>query len=580
MFPPFNDALAKKHCQTLIKNLDTFKRLDFEIEESKANSDFSTKWLFNQKPNGQTRAIIGQMFGVLVCADPNKKFSSSGENVILKAFSGQFNSHWNVPGWVPPLLDTKEFEKITKESDKKIHDLSNKIEKINEKILELENILKTAPFSFPHSFPQIEKIEKNEKNEQLEKLKILRIQKSQLQIERKKLSQKSMKEIFSLYKIHTSYGKVLNFCDIFTETQPATGWGECCAPKLLNYAYKNGLIPLSMAEFFYGAEPVSLLKRHKQFYPPCDEKCALILPHILGLNILYQDEEIVIINKPSGLLSIPGRGEDKADSVTARLKNIFPNCIAQPSVHRLDMDTSGLLVLALTEQSHRNLSIQFMNGTVKKRYIAVLRGEIFKNNANCGKLVEKTEFFEENCGKLENFKDFSPFKTLRAFKNRTNLENLFLLNQCFNQNAKMCNIFTQFDKFNFPISGRICLKFRLDVENRPHQIFDPIFGKIGITDWKIVPAYFEKFYLKSFNLTKKQSELLKNTPHTFIEFIPHTGRTHQLRLHSASEYGLKAAIIGDNLYGEQKENERLMLNAVDLEFFHPKTNKKMKFSIL
>lgn len=560
MFPPFDQTLAKQYCLALMEKLDTCRRLDYETEESAANPDFSTDWLYAQKPS---RPATGQMFGVLVCADVNKKFSAEGKNVILKAFSGQFNSHWHVAGWVPPLLDTDEFDKITRESDKIIHQLSNQIEKTGEKIAEIEKFLQNSAAGSEKNDENIPALNENLKN--------LRIQKSQLQIERKKRSKQSMKEIFGLYKIHCAGGKTLNFCDIFENDQPPTGWGECCAPKLLNHAYKNGLVPISMAEFFYGAEPKSGLKKHKQFYPPCDEKCALILPHILGLQILYQDEEIVVINKPSGLLSIPGRGDDKTDSATSRLKQLFPDCIEQPSVHRLDMDTSGILVLALTEESHRNLSMQFMNGTIKKRYIAFLRGKILQNEDECGKLVEKTEFFEENCGKLNFSADFE------SAKNRRGIKTLEKLNQCMNENAKMCRIFTQFDNSGMPCSGRICLKFRLDIENRPHQIYDPVWGKTGITDWRIVPPQFEKYYIKSFNLTKNQAEMLKNTPHTCVEFSPQTGRTHQLRLHSASRYGLNAPIIGDNLYGTQINGERLMLNAVELEFVHPKTGERMYF---
>ncbi len=557
MFPPFSQNLAIQQCISLMQKLDDFRRLDFETEESKANPDFSTDWLYANKP---TRPATGQMFGVLVCADVNRKFSPEGQNVVLKAFSGQFNSHWHVPGWVPPLLNTEEFDRITKDSDILIHQLSDQIEETGEKINETERLVEKLSDSSANAGQVLEL------NEQLKKL---RIQKSALQTERKNRSKQSMKEIFALYKIHCAGGRVLAFSDIFREDQPPTGWGECCAPKLLNYAYKNGLVPLSMAEFFYGAEPKSALKRHKQFYSPCDEKCALILPHILGLEILYRDEEIVVINKPSGMLSIPGRGEEKSDSATSRLRHLFPHCIEQPSVHRLDMDTSGLLVMALTEESHRNLSMQFMEGNVKKRYIAFLRGKILQGEDECGKPVEKNEFFEENCGKL---------KFAESFENRTEIKTAAKLNQCLNENARMCRIFTRLEN-NLPTGGRICLKFRLDVENRPHQIYDPVWGKTGITDWRIIPAQFEKYYLKSFGLTKKQGEMLKATPHTCVEFLPQTGRTHQLRLHSASRYGLNAPIIGDNLYGTQNPGERLMLNAVELEFTHPKTGEKMHFSL-
>ena len=105
-----------------------------------------------------------------------------------------------------------------------------------------------------------------------------------------------------------------------------------------------------------------------RFVPPCDERCGILLPKMLGLEVLYADEEIVVVNKESGLLSVPGRGEDKQDCVVNRVKKLYPDLcrISQPSVHRLDMETSGVMVLAFTEEAHRNLSRQFEERLTKK----------------------------------------------------------------------------------------------------------------------------------------------------------------------------------------------------------------------
>ena len=492
MFAPLPEEKATKYCISLMQKLDTEKRIDFDTPIDKSDAKFSTDCITGRKS-------LGQMFGVCVCLNQNN------EEIVLKAFSGQFNSVWNVPDWVPPLLDETIFYETTKESDRLIHELTDQIESLTKEI-------KVSEAKYLEEKPDFS---------QIQELKSLRRSKSALQKERKTISQKSMTEIFSLYRFYCADGKFLQFKDIFEDgIQPPTGCGECCAPKLLSYAFQHKLTPISLAEFYYGTEPPSKKKHHKEFYPPCDEKCAPILPFILGLEILYRDNSIVVINKPSGLLSIPGRGEDKLDSVTTRLKRIFPHCIEQPSVHRLDMDTSGLLVLALDKESHKNLSVQFMEGKIHKKYVAFL-----KNKPSFGKGCKLNPANE-----------------------------------------------------NQPVSGRIELPFRLDIENRPHQIYDEVYGKWGITNFQLLPASEADTLLSMFKLTKKQLEHFhKSYEPVPIIFEPETGRTHQLRLHSSSIHGLNAPIIGDNLYGSQSENERLMLHAFELAFTHPKTGEKMFF---
>ncbi len=491
----------------------------------------------------------GQMFGVLVCTDKN------GREVILKAFSGQFNSVWNIKGWAPPLLSEREFAELTEKTDKEIHELSSQIESLEKQPSSVEND---------------------------EKLRMLKEK-------RHAASKSSMQEIFALYKVPVlaaletaeSYswtnpknGKqypryklrpVFEYKSIFsfygdgiysdlagrreekdpgksqpsrtakeqdmagsmtTGKMPPTGAGECCAPKLIALAYKLGLRPLSLAEFYYGQESISGGKKHKAFYEPCDEKCGPLLPKMLGLKVLYQDQDIVVVEKPSGLLSVPGRGADKQDCVVNRIKFLFggdigwcdsqekaaekstgardslprPHCIQQPSVHRLDMETSGILVLALTQEAHRNLSMQFEQGRVNKRYEAVLDG----------------------------------------------------IPLCIKGGTTR---------------GRLELPFRLDIENRPRQIYDESCGKIGITEWEFLR------YEKGGRVR--------------ISFTPLTGRTHQLRLHSADEHGLGIPIVGDSLYGrgsfspavkDKNRTSSLLLHACMLEFDHPVTGKRMKFT--
>lgn len=198
------------------------------------------------------------------------------------------------------------------------------------------------------------------------------------------------------------------------------------------------------------------------------------------LTLLYQDRDLAVVDKPAGLLSVPGRGADKQDSVVSRIRQLIPWCIDQPAVHRLDMDTSGLMVLGLTGEAHRFLSRQFACRQVEKRYLALLEGLVFGE------------------------------------------------------------------------SGEISLRFRLDPDNRPHQVFDPVRGKLGISRWRTLEVRGGR---------------------TLVEFVPLTGRTHQLRLHASHPLGLGCPIVGDRLYGSCRSGERLHLHAQDLRFLHPRSGE-------
>ena len=183
-----------------------------------------------------------------------------------------------------------------------------------------------------------------------------------------KKSRECFKKIQELYKFYCYNGSIKKLNDIYSSA-PA-GTGDCCAPRLLSYCYSKKMEPLSMCEFFYGDGSL----KHKEYYTPCNSKCKKLLEHIIGLDILYYDHDIVVINKPSGLLSVPGINEK--DSVQTRVKALFKNSIIQPSIHRLDMDTSGIIILGLTEIGHNRLSKQFQERTVTKEYTALINGVI------------------------------------------------------------------------------------------------------------------------------------------------------------------------------------------------------------
>jgi tRNA pseudouridine32 synthase/23S rRNA pseudouridine746 synthase len=217
---------------------------------------------------------------------------------------------------------------------------------------------------------------------------------NQLKKQRKQLSNQLQKKLFNQYQFLNvlAESKDLNtiFHDAPNHLSPA-GAGECAAPKLLQYAFQHQLTPIAMAEFWWGSSPKSEIKQHKNFYPACHSKCRPILAHMLKgmtvdpdpllvntavnkhIEIVYQDKDLAIINKPAEMLSVAGK--NVTDSVQTRMKQLFPQATGPLIVHRLDMSTSGLMVIALTKDANKALQQQFINRTVIKRYIALVDGK-------------------------------------------------------------------------------------------------------------------------------------------------------------------------------------------------------------
>ncbi|MGB2232102.1 MAG: pseudouridine synthase [Flavobacteriaceae bacterium] len=214
-----------------------------------------------------------------------------------------------------------------------------------------------------------------------------------LKDERKKRSARLQNKLFEQYTFKNINGVSKSLKQIFEATIfkiPAAGAGECAAPKLLQYAFLNNLTPISMAEFWWGASPKSQIRKHKAYYPACRSKCEPILGHMLEgmkvtpnpmlenpakgkrFEIVYEDAAIIVINKPAEFLSVPGK--NISDSVYTRVKAMYPEAHGPLIVHRLDMSTSGLMVLAKTKSAHQFIQQQFINKTVQKRYTALLNG--------------------------------------------------------------------------------------------------------------------------------------------------------------------------------------------------------------
>ena len=413
------------------KKAESLLKAEIEIIKREGFFDYAEKSpRFPISPLVETK---GLMLGLMVAR------TKSGEEVSFKAFSGVLSKNVSIPGFVPPCFSKNEYAKVISEYDERIHKLTEMIG-----------------------------------NGDLSK-----------EEERHALSLECLKKLEGLYSFSTITGNRIGFKEMGIEN-PSTGTGDCATIRLLSYCFRKGFTPISLAEMWFGKETQT--RKEGVLYPPCDEKCKPIIKHLLNIDLLYSDDDIAVINKPEGLLSVPGKGPDKMDCASTRIRNLFPTSPTLPSVHRLDMDTSGILVYAKTEEAKRKLSIQFENRETEKVYVALLRGVLKEDE------------------------------------------------------------------------GDIDLPIRLDVENRPYQIVDMENGKRALT-------HFEKIRI----------EVLNGEKVTRVRFFPHTGRTHQLRVHSAS--GLDLPIVGDRLYGKRKEGERLCLHAESLTFTHPATGKRVTFSV-
>ena len=323
----------------------------------------------------------------------------------------------------------------------------------------------------------------------------------------KEMSQDLQLWLFRQYRLLNAKGEVKDLVEIWQDYHtspkirrkfplPPGGTGDCCAPKLLQYAYQHHLKPVCMAEFWWGPSPKSEIRHHGQFYPACRGKCLPLLTWMLqGLEvdpnpeetkdrhqtpeIVYEDEVLAVINKPSGMLSAPGRIDHY--SVATWAQERWEGALL---VHRLDMMTSGLILVAKTEEAYHHLQKQFETHSVKKKYLALVEG------------VPEQEH------------------------------------------------------------GVIDLPLASDPMNRPRQMVDFEHGKRAITEYRV---------------------LRTDEGRSLLALWPHTGRTHQLRMHCAHPDGLGCPILGDELYGHK--SNRLYLQAQAIVFTHPFTGRRMHFEL-
>ncbi|ENM5756829.1 pseudouridine synthase [Vibrio mimicus] len=488
----------------------------------------------------------GKMFGVLVVQH------ASGELGYLSAFSGQLAEQNELPGFVPPVFDRfadKSFFRIDgdeiasinqqvreQEADPELVRLTATIAKYQsqaEQALEQQRVLMAEQRqNRKQQREQAELLSEQERavlfatlaeesvfqkrqlqfikqeweqriatEESLLNAKLAIIE--QLKQERKQRSAALQKKLFTGYRFANIAGVEKNLVELFSVTKnplPPAGSGECAAPKLLHYAFQHQLKPIALAEFWWGRSPKSEIRQHKKFYPACQSKCQPILAHMLQgmelddnpllsnpaadkeISIVYQDEAIVVVNKPAEFLSVPG--VHVHDSVLTRLQAQFSEAEGVFALHRLDMSTSGLLVFALTRRANKHLQKQFITRAVQKRYVAMLEGTL-----------------ADAQGEIE-----------------------------------------------LPLCG--------DLDDRPRQKVCWQQGKPALTHWETVAV---------------------EQGRTRVYLYPHTGRTHQLRVHCAHHLGLNCPIVGDDLYGTQEQ--RLHLHAEKLSFSHPYTKQPMTFEV-
>ena len=492
----------------------------------------------SKQSDWQEELSQGKMFGVLIVQ------TEDGSIGYLTAFSGILAGKNIHPYFVPPVYDLLQPQGFFKIEEENISAINRRIHRLeeNKKYIDLRSNLTQTTQSAQDalSIAKIQLKEAKDKREllrktgqldakeeadliresQFQKAEYKRLERSwkdkiaslqvetgnwekqiqELKAERKVRSAALQQQLFEQFRMLNYRGEAITLCDIFEQTvhkTPPAGAGECAAPKLLQQAYLHHWKPIAMAEFWWGNSPKNEVRHHGYYYPACKGKCEPILRHMLQgleveanpmqqeaergnekLNIVYEDQWLLIINKPAGMLSVPGK--ERQTSIYDLAREAYPEAEGPMIVHRLDMATSGLLIIAKDKKTHQHLQAQFKNRSIRKKYIALLDGVVLEDE------------------------------------------------------------------------GTIELPLCPNPLDRPRQMVDTQYGKPAITYYQV---------------------LERTDKYTRIAFYPHTGRTHQLRVHAAHPSGLHCPIIGDELYG--KKDKRLYLHAESIEFTHPVNGQSM-----
>ena len=487
-------------------------------------------------------AAAGKMFGVLIARD------SAGQVVTLRAFAGMLGGRWDVDGFVGPVFDLAARNATWPANERELRELDAAIEapaaraaalgaqldllakshaeaerysKARDEALRSERHAQRKALSDTPASPETQAALARLSNESQRARDARRGEKAAHLVERERViksireeraavealkrhrsarSNEFLEELLAGYQLSNARGEVRCVKELFAPEAPPGGAGDCAAPKLFAHAQRHGLQPIALAEFWWGASPLSGTRRHGAYYPSCRRKCGPVLAHMLqGWDVesfeipgaapissdepraLYEDQWLAVVAKPEGLLSVPGRHNALRDCVLARLRARYPDATGPMIVHRLDLDTSGVMVIAKDLRTYQELQRQFTMRQVEKRYVAIVEGEVAGGQ------------------------------------------------------------------------GAIDLPLRVDLDDRPRQMHDPIHGRVALTTWSV---------------------LAREAGRTRVALRPHTGRTHQLRVHAAHPLGLNAPIVGDRLYGTPAE--RLHLHAELVRFVNPGTGAKLE----
>ena len=522
----------------------------------------------------------GKMFGVLIVEKNDKEIG------YLAAYSGQIGGRSDWKGFVPAVFDYLQPDGYFKTHEAKITELNQRIAHLinNPEIKETERILNKLHKVQEHKLnlhkmqiteakakrdarrqeaslhPDTKGLTPEEEQAMIKESQFL---KAELRRFKKLISQKTpleemydnyqkglqeikqlrksdsdelQKWLFSQFKMLNDKGESKDLLEIFKEFNqmvPPAGSGECCEPKLLQYAFEHGLKPIQMAMFWWGESPKEEIRHHLHFYPACNGKCKPILHWMLPadvfeqasadayiynkVEILYEDQELAVIHKPEGMLSVPGK-DAQQPSIYSWARKQFPEATGPLIVHRLDMATSGLMVIAKTEFAYHRLQEQFTSHQVQKRYVAIV------------------------CCKDKDM--------AQRIKDATKM---------------------------------ISLPLMPDYLDRPRQIVNHEQGKEAITEYEVLGSEERRVKSEEFNSAAnhevQSSNLKVQSSNLKVQCIrlalyPKTGRTHQLRVHCAHREGLDAPILGDPLYGNVKA-DRLYLHAEAITFKHPLTGKEI-----
>ena len=538
----------------------------------------------------------GKMFGVLVVEYEDEE--GALQRGFLAAYSGLLGGRNDWQYFVPPVFDAQQPDGHFKRTEREISAINREISAIEhdpqylQSVAQREETMKRLQAEVEAFKAEVDAAKARRKarrksgeslseEEQAEMIRESQFMKAELrrrrkameqadstlhtphstflkslQLQRKQMSDELQRWLFSAYRMLNAKGEERDLIDIFreyTHAMPPAGAGDCCAPKLLQYAYQHRLRPVCMAEFWWGESPASEIRHHLHYYPACRSKCLPILTHMLkGLDVapnplaqkrhtaeprvLYADEYILVVDKPVGMLSVPGKADDSASvsveeyfANNSKLK--IQNSKFLKAAHRLDMDTSGLLVLARTEQAYVELQRQFASRETVKRYEAVL----------CGVPKHTTPHSTFHSDVPEPITQNSKFKIQNSSKQ-----------------PEGC-----LEAISLPLIA--------DINDRPRQRVDMEHGKPALTLYNIVEVRAADANTAVAYTTKKADKSL-----TLVHLYPKTGRTHQLRVHCAHPQGLACPILGDPLYGTERAN-RMYLHAAELTFRHPITGEPMHF---